>query len=99
MHMILLLLIYLLHYKLDYYSQIYLLIMCSSSSVERHSHTNTQTDMYIVHYTAGFGSKIPEGAPSMRYSRAGFFTQIRPVREDDLGSGEKNDISQVGAFI
>jgi hypothetical protein len=35
----------------------------------------------------------------MRYSRASFFTQIRPVRVDDLGTGEKNDISQVGAFI
>jgi hypothetical protein len=28
-----------------------------------------------------------------------FFTQIRPVRVDDLGTGEKNDISQIGAFV
>ncbi len=28
-----------------------------------------------------------------------FFTLIRPVGVDDLGTGEKNDISQVGAFI
>ncbi len=28
----------------------------------------------------------------MRYSRAGFFTQIRPVRVDDLGTGEKKMI-------
>jgi hypothetical protein len=28
-----------------------------------------------------------------------FKTQIRPVRVDDLGTGEKNDISQVGAFM
>jgi hypothetical protein len=35
----------------------------------------------------------------MRYSIAVFFTQIRPVGVDDLGTGEKNDISLVGVFI
>ncbi len=47
-----------------------------------------------------FGNNVkPLKGPKHEIFESEFFTLIRPVRVDDLGTGEKNDISQVGAFI
>ncbi len=37
--------------------------------------------------------------PKHEIFESGVFKLIRPVRVVDLGTGEKNDISQIGAFI
>jgi hypothetical protein len=46
-----------------------------------------------------FGYAIVLKGPKHEIFESEFFIQIRPVRVDDLGTGEKNDILQVGAFI
>jgi hypothetical protein len=35
----------------------------------------------------------------MRYSRLVFLTQIRPLWVGDLGTGKKNEISQIGVLF
>jgi hypothetical protein len=37
--------------------------------------------------------------PTHEIFESGFFTQIRPVRVDDLGLAKKNESLQVGVFI
>jgi hypothetical protein len=37
--------------------------------------------------------------PKHEIFESGFFTEIIPVRIGDLGTGKKNEISEVGVFI
>jgi hypothetical protein len=41
---------------------------------------------------------VPLKGPKHEIFVSGFFTQIRPVRVGDLGTGEENSISQAGVF-
>jgi hypothetical protein len=43
--------------------------------------------------------KVYLKGPKHEIFESGLFTQIRPEREGDFGTGEKNEISQVGVFI
>jgi len=48
-------------------------------------------------------ARVPLGrglkGPKHEIFASGFFTEIRPVRIGDLGTGEKNEFSLVGVFI
>ncbi len=70
---------------------------------EKRTLITTVRDQYLSSATFPtpliFHYPLPLKGPKHEIFESGFFTQIRPVRVYDLGTGEKNAISQVGAFI